>query len=168
MTPPPDKPRSKEELLAALRDGNHREGVLETTTDTQAEELRQQQDEILSLKDVQAQHILLVEDHEDSAQATADFLRLHGYEVTVAISVQEALDLVEQGDVVISDISLPDGTGHDLMRQILSRHPIRAIALSGYGSAEDIRRSSEAGFARHITKPVDPARLLQALQELAS
>jgi PAS domain S-box-containing protein len=110
--------------------------------------------------------VLLVEDNEDSAIAMAEFLRLHGYGVKVAASVREALGLVDGTDLVVSDISLPDGTGHDLMRQITAQRPMRAIALSGYGTAEDTRRSTEAGFLRHIVKPVEPLQLLDAINEV--
>jgi CheY-like chemotaxis protein len=110
--------------------------------------------------------VLLVEDNEDSAIAMAEFLRRHGYGVKVAASVREALGLVDGTDLVVSDISLPDGTGHDLMRQITAQRPMRAIALSGYGTAEDTRRSTEAGFLRHIVKPVEPLQLLDAINEV--
>src|SRR5262245_30100262 len=114
----------------------------------------------------QPRSVLLVEDNEDSATAMAEFLRLHGYDVKVAASVRAALALVDGIDLVVSDISLPDGTGHDLLRQIAAQRPIPAIALSGFGTAEDTRRSTEAGFKRHIVKPVEPLQLLEAIKEL--
>lgn len=113
-----------------------------------------------------ARTILLVEDNEDSSTAIAELLRLHGYDVQVAESVEEALQFADQADVLVSDIALPDGTGHDLMRQILARRPMRGIALSGYGSSEDLRRSTDAGFERHLVKPVDPQLLLDAIEDL--
>jgi two-component system CheB/CheR fusion protein len=111
--------------------------------------------------------ILLVEDNEDSAAAMAELLRLHGYAVNVAACVRDALRLAEQSDVLVSDIALPDGTGHDLMRELSARQQaLPAIALSGYGTSEDIRRSAEAGFEHHIVKPVEPSRLLEAIEAL--
>ena len=56
-------------------------------------------------------------------------------------------------DLLISDLGLPDGSGHDLMRQRQRGHKFPGIALSGYGQEEDIQRSREAGFAAHLTKP---------------
>jgi CheY-like chemotaxis protein len=112
--------------------------------------------------------VLLVEDNEDSASVLATILELHGYVVRVAKSVHEALELVEHADILISDIGLPDGTGYELMRTISSRRRIPGIALSGYGSNEDMRRSAEAGFELHIVKPVEPNRLLDALERLAT
>jgi CheY-like chemotaxis protein len=113
-----------------------------------------------------SQRVLLVEDNEDSAAALAELLRAHGYEVLVAGSMRDALQAADRADVLISDIGLPDGSGLDLMRAIVARRPMRAIALSGYGTAKDLRQSAEAGFERHIVKPVEPRRLLEALQSL--
>lgn len=58
-------------------------------------------------------------------------------------------------DLVISDLGLPDGTGYDLMRKMVARRPTKAIALSGYGTEEDVRLGRDAGFAMHLTKPVN-------------
>lgn len=111
--------------------------------------------------------VLLVEDNNDSATAMAEFLRLHGYAVKVAGSVREALDLIGDDDLLVSDIALPDGTGHELMRLVSARRHVRGIALSGYGTPEDLTRSADAGFARHIVKPVEPSELLSAIADLA-
>jgi DNA-binding response OmpR family regulator len=113
-----------------------------------------------------ARRVLLVEDNEDSASALAELLRLADYEVQVAHSVQHALTLCDDVDLVISDIGLPDGTGHDLMRQICARRRIPGIALSGYGTSDDERKSVEAGFDRHLVKPIEPHELLRILQTL--
>jgi signal transduction histidine kinase/CheY-like chemotaxis protein len=111
--------------------------------------------------------LLLVEDHADTADAMADLLRALGHEVTVARSVGSALGAAEaQGgsfDLVVSDVGLPDGSGLDLMRQLSSRYGLKGIALSGYGMEEDVLRSREAGFSRHLTKPVDMQALKAAI-----
>ena len=57
--------------------------------------------------------------------------------------------------MVISDLGLPDGSGLDVMRHLSARGPVKGIALSGYGREDDVRRAREAGFASHLTKPVD-------------
>jgi CheY-like chemotaxis protein len=54
------------------------------------------------------------------------------------------------------------------MKQLRDRHAMKGIALSGYGMEEDQQRSREAGFCDHVVKPVDPTRLLDALQRVAS
>ncbi|MBW8875320.1 MAG: PAS domain S-box protein [Acidobacteria bacterium] len=115
--------------------------------------------------------ILLVEDHEDTAEAMADLLRLMGHEVTVAGSVATALAAAGDGhgrlDLVVSDLGLPDGSGQDLMRELTRLYGLRGIALSGYGMEEDVRRSQEAGFLRHLTKPVDLQMLKAAIRQVA-
>lgn len=117
----------------------------------------------------QPRHILLVEDHADTAEALADLLRGRGYQVTIAGSIAEALRQAEAPeerriDLVVSDLGLPDGSGMDLMRELSGRHGLTGIALSGYGMEEDIRKSHEAGFRQHLTKPVDVRALEEAIR----
>jgi two-component system, chemotaxis family, CheB/CheR fusion protein len=111
--------------------------------------------------------LLLVEDHADTAEAMADLLRALGHEVTVAGSVGAALGAAEaQGgrfDLVVSDLGLPDGSGLDVMRELSGRYGLKGIALSGYGMEEDVQRSREAGFSKHLTKPVDMQALKAAI-----
>ncbi|HEY4574471.1 MAG TPA: response regulator, partial [Thermoanaerobaculia bacterium] len=120
---------------------------------------------------IQNLRILLVEDHADTADAMADLLRLLGHEVTVAGDVASALSAGEAAasggglDLLISDLGLPDGSGLDVMRA-LSRFRVPGIALSGYGMEEDVRRSHEAGFRRHLTKPVGMPQLRAAISEM--
>jgi CheY-like chemotaxis protein len=52
------------------------------------------------------------------------------------------------------------------MRQLLARQPIKGIALSGFGMEEDIRKSKEAGFREHLTKPINLAKLQAVIREL--
>lgn len=107
--------------------------------------------------------LLLVEDHLDTAELLADLLERRGHDVTIAASVGDALRLVETEpfDLVVSDVGLPDATGYDLMRALRATTTIKGIAMSGWGRAEDIARSREAGFSEHLTKPI----LLQALEQ---
>jgi PAS domain S-box-containing protein len=114
--------------------------------------------------------VLLVEDHADTLAAMAQLLEMFGYTVRTADSVASALQAAEgeRVDVVVSDIGLPDGSGLDLMRQLLARQPVRGIALSGFGMEEDLRKSREAGFVEHLTKPVDFARLQQVLARVTA
>jgi CheY-like chemotaxis protein len=109
--------------------------------------------------------ILLVEDHEDTSEVMAEFLQSSGYEVKVADTVAAALAIVEQEpfDLVLSDLGLPDGTGYELMRALRDKHDLRGVALSGYGRDQDVDASRAAGFVEHVTKPPNPAKLLQVL-----
>jgi len=118
--------------------------------------------------------ILLVEDHADTAEALAELLGVLGHEVTVALTVAAGLAAAEeiqgrepQGiDLVVSDLGLPDGSGLDLMRELALRYGLHGIALSGYGMEEDLRRGQEAGFERHLTKPVNFEALQAVLREV--
>jgi CheY-like chemotaxis protein len=116
--------------------------------------------------------ILLVEDHPDTAEAMADLLGLSGHQITIAGSVGEALAAAAAAaggfDLVLSDLGLPDGSGQDLMRELVRLYGLKGIALSGYGMEEDIRRSREAGFARHLTKPVNRQALEAAIRQVVS
>jgi CheY-like chemotaxis protein len=62
-------------------------------------------------------------------------------------------------DLIISDIGLPDGSGYDVMRHMLARRPTNGIAVSGYGMAADLLRARDAGFAAHLTKPINLEQL---------
>ncbi len=114
--------------------------------------------------------ILLVEDHQDSAEALTHLLESQGYEVAVAASVARALAVdFDEVDLLVSDLGLPDGSGLDLLREVSRRRPsqsLKAIALSGYGMESDLRRSREAGFRAHVTKPVDLATLQGVIQRV--
>ena len=114
-------------------------------------------------------HILLVEDHTDTAQALAALLEGLGHRITVAGSVAEGLAAAASGapvDLVISDLGLPDGSGLDLMGELSVRYRLPGVALSGYGMEEDIRKSRQAGFARHLTKPVTLELLVDVIDQV--
>jgi PAS domain S-box-containing protein len=118
-----------------------------------------------------ALHILLVEDHVDTANAMSRLLRGLGHQVRVADSVSMALQSArEPFDLLLSDIGLPDGTGVELIRQIRERHGDRfpAVALTGYGMEDDVTRCKEAGFNEHLTKPVSLQNLQLVIQRAAA
>ena len=100
--------------------------------------------------------VLLVEDNEDAAIAMSMSLGYLGYDVTHAPTLREAVALGtrEPFDIVVTDLGLPDGSGLTLGSELAGRAPL--IALSGFGSTEDIARSIAAGFAAHLVKPADP------------
>ncbi|WP_406694136.1 CHASE3 domain-containing protein [Singulisphaera sp. Ch08] len=114
--------------------------------------------------------IFLVEDEPMTLIVMARLLRRIGHEVTTASTVREALTIAEEVefDLVISDIGLPDGSGLDLIRQLSANRVLPAIALTGFGMQEDIRQSREAGFRAHLTKPIDFARLVSAIRQVAN
>ncbi len=110
--------------------------------------------------------LLLVEDHEDTNRSLTRMLRRRGYEVLSACDVRSALDIAmnKPFDILVSDIGLPDGNGHDLLKALRARGEVFGIALSGYGMEEDLRRSGEAGFSHHLVKPVDVNKLDSIIQ----
>jgi PAS domain S-box-containing protein len=110
--------------------------------------------------------ILFVEDHGETVRVMRQLLIAEGHKIQTAGDVATALELAsrEKFDVLVSDLGLPDGTGHDLMRELFARgRQLPSIALSGYGMADDLQRSREAGFLEHLTKPVNFDALLTAL-----
>jgi len=91
-----------------------------------------------------------------------------GYAVKTAGDAATALELAskESFDMLISDIGLPDETGYELMKKIRERNPIKGIAVTAYGTAEDVRKSRDAGFSEHLLKPVESSRLHEAIQRV--
>jgi CheY-like chemotaxis protein len=114
--------------------------------------------------------LLVVEDHADTQHSLTRLLERRGYEVRAVDGISEALAVARDYpfDVLISDMGLPDGSGLDLMRSLSSTRRVNGIALSGFGMEEDVRRSKDAGFGEHLTKPVDIAKLDCVIQRLGA
>src|SRR5205085_2220873 len=102
-------------------------------------------------------HLLVVDDHPQTLRVLAALLRKQGHSVLTAECVKGAIKLLddEHFDGLISDIGLPDGNGCEVMRAAKARQALVGIALSGFGMEEDVRRSMDAGFDHHLTKPID-------------
>jgi light-regulated signal transduction histidine kinase (bacteriophytochrome)/ActR/RegA family two-component response regulator len=113
--------------------------------------------------------ILLVEDHKDTARIMARLLEQLDYEIKTADSLAAArkLTAIHSFDLVVSDLGLPDGSGNDLMRELREKYAIKGIALTGWGMEEDVRATVEAGFDRHLTKPINFQSLVSAIREVA-
>jgi signal transduction histidine kinase len=113
--------------------------------------------------------ILIVEDNPDTATTMRLLLELMGYEVAVAATGHAGVEatLRTHPDVVLCDIGLPGGMDGYAVARSVRQNPAtartRLIAVTGYGREEDRRRSREAGFDLHLTKPVDPAELQRRL-----
>ena len=108
--------------------------------------------------------ILVVDDNVDTADTLGETMRLAGHEVRVAHDAQDALNVAAtfRPDVIFLDIGMPRMNGYEAAKKI-RRQPwgagVRLIALTGWGQDTDRQRADEAGFDRHVTKPVDPERL---------
>jgi CheY-like chemotaxis protein len=111
--------------------------------------------------------ILVVEDNADVREMLQAALSIEGHDVRAVADGAAALAAVTalQPDVAIIDIGLPGMDGYELASQLRARFDgdLRLIALSGYGLAEDLRRSFAAGFEAHLVKPIDFARLAALL-----
>jgi CheY-like chemotaxis protein len=109
--------------------------------------------------------LIVVEDHADTAESLKKFLKAVGYHVFVATDMTSALSLASSVDfdVLLSDLALPDGDGWQLLKLLSAQRRIRAIAISAHNSAEDLRRSAQAGFIEHLPKPLCPETLCAAI-----
>jgi hypothetical protein len=114
--------------------------------------------------------ILLVEDHRDTRHALSRLLTHFGHQTSVADGTQRALEMMasQRFDLVLCDIGLPDGSGYDVISKAKARGPIKGIAITGFGTDEDIRRSKEAGFDFHLVKPVDFQELRTVLEKVGA
>jgi signal transduction histidine kinase/CheY-like chemotaxis protein len=111
--------------------------------------------------------ILLVDDDADCARLLARLLGQMGHTVTIAETCAAAKEAGEKPfDVLLADIALPDGSGLDLAALFKERFAVKAIALTGYGSDDDIAASLAAGFDEHLTKPITLEQLVQAIDRL--
>jgi PAS domain S-box-containing protein len=113
-------------------------------------------------------HVLVVDDSRDAAQSIKILLEIAGHDVRLAHDGLDALAAYRsyRPDVVLLDVGLPRMSGYDVARQIRSEQGERRptiIAVSGYGQDEDKRRAQEAGFDFHMTKPVDPPKLIAVI-----
>jgi signal transduction histidine kinase len=113
--------------------------------------------------------ILIIEDNRDAAENLRVFLDLFRHEVRVAHTGPEGVQAADEWrpDVVLCDIGLPGLDGYGVAGELKKRSVssrTRLIAITGYGSEEDKRRAHQAGFQHHLTKPADPAELLQLLR----
>jgi signal transduction histidine kinase len=118
--------------------------------------------------------VLIIEDNRDAAETLSDILETWGYDVRIAHDGEKGLAAAGKfgPGAVLLDIGLPGMDGYEVARK-LREGPLSSgllVALTGYGHDEDRRRSREAGFDVHLTKPVAPAelrRILSAIPENA-
>ncbi len=112
--------------------------------------------------------VMVIEDNRDTADSLKMLLSLRGYDVRVAYTGRDGLDAARlfRPQIVLCDIGLPSMDGYQVVREMRSDPSIaraHIVALSGYGRDEDRRRSWDAGFDMHLTKPVDHKNLFQII-----
>ena len=117
--------------------------------------------------------VLVVDDNADAAQTLAELLDVLGFENRVAFDgtagLREAEDF--KPDLVLLDIGMPGLSGYEVARMLRATpwgQSMRLVALTGWGQVEDRQKSREAGFDRHLVKPLDFAVLMQVLGELGA
>jgi signal transduction histidine kinase/DNA-binding response OmpR family regulator len=113
--------------------------------------------------------ILVVDDEEDSLDLLRIVLERSGASVTAASNAREALQMAQDGhfDLVVSDIGMPELDGYGFMRSLRSKEAgVPAIALTAYVREEDARRAHDAGYQRHLGKPVDARELVATAEGL--
>lgn len=120
---------------------------------------------------VEPAHLLLVEDSEDILTLLQTALGVRGYRTTPCESATEALRIgaATKFDLIISDIGLPQMDGYELLKRLREFEHLRdvpAIALTGYASLQDEAAALNAGYDRHLAKPIDPSELVAAIEHL--
>jgi len=114
-----------------------------------------------------SRRVLLIEDNIDAASSLCEALELDAHQVAVAHNGPDGLTMARQFDpeVVLCDIGLPGMTGYEVARAFRGDPALKGcflVALTGYAMPEDLQQATEAGFDRHLAKPLS----LQALEEL--
>jgi signal transduction histidine kinase/ActR/RegA family two-component response regulator len=119
--------------------------------------------------------VLVVEDEPDTRLLLSTIIESSGAIVSVADSAREAFSTIEnfQPQILVSDIAMPEEDGYSLIRRIRDLDDAKggkvpAIALTAYAREEDRVRAAEAGFQRHLAKPINPEDLLAAISELTT
>jgi signal transduction histidine kinase len=123
--------------------------------------------------DISGVRVLLVDDEQDTLELFGAALSERGAQVTGVSNAAAALRELEREvpDVLISDIGMPGVDGYDLIREVRARTPehgghVPAIALTAYAMGTDLGRAVDAGYQRHVTKPLDPQVLVRAVADV--
>ncbi len=116
--------------------------------------------------------VLVVDDEDDARELLREALGAYGAVVETAASATECIGLLGDfaPDVLVSDIGMPGEDGYKLIRRLREKTPpgeLPAIALTAFARPEDEQRALEAGFQKHVAKPVEPATLARAVRDLA-
>jgi len=117
--------------------------------------------------------ILLLEDHADSRELLVEALRNSGADVAAFAAASDAFAALDRlhPSVIVADIALPDEDGYSFIRRVRAHstpsiQATPAIAVTAYATMPDRAEALAVGFQQHLPKPIDPARLIQAINEL--
>jgi CheY-like chemotaxis protein len=118
-----------------------------------------------------ARRILVADDNKDAAECLADALRLMGHEVQTVHDGLSAVNVAEsrRPELVLLDLGMPQMDGYEAARRIRAALGRRVFiaAVTGWGQIEDQQRSRDAGFDRHLIKPIDLSELAGLIEVLA-
>ncbi|MEH2262265.1 response regulator [Nostoc sp.] len=148
--------------------------VLLPLIEAQPEQLiKESQEKVNNLLALDGLQILLVDDNVDTRELIAFILQQSGAQVTSVSSVSEALEALVRlrPNILVSDIGMPDEDGYSLIRQVrsqeaLSGEKIPAVALTAFARDEERKLALEAGFHVHLSKPIEPDKLVKVLANL--
>ncbi len=117
--------------------------------------------------------ILLIEDQREYACLLSGLLKREGHDCVCAVSGAQGVVLAKEyrPDVIISDIGMPGMDGYEVARRIRGEHGFEntvLVALTGYASRQDIKLAMEAGFHRHLCKPIEIEAVIRTLSELCT
>ena len=115
--------------------------------------------------------ILLVEDNIDNRVIYRRALEYYGYAVLEALDGEEALRLARESvpDLILMDISIPRVNGWDVTKILLSEErtkQVPIVALTAHALPQDRARGAELGFARYLTKPIEPRRVIEEIEQV--
>jgi CheY-like chemotaxis protein len=114
-------------------------------------------------------HVLLIEDHRDTADTLAALLCIEGYEVAIARTGPDGVEAAGRlrPDVILCDIGLPGFDGFEVARRVRQGPAggVLLVAITAYGLAVDRLHALDAGFNVFITKPADPEAILKLLSD---
>lgn len=117
-------------------------------------------------------HIIVVEDNLDNQELLVKFLRHHGYRITAVGRGGQLLDLLERErpDLVMMDLSLPDGDGLNFVRRIRADQrfdDLPVIAVTAFAMRDDRSRALAAGCSDYMAKPLDLAAVVRMVARFA-
>ncbi|QEF96242.1 Autoinducer 2 sensor kinase/phosphatase LuxQ [Stieleria maiorica] len=114
--------------------------------------------------------LLLIEDNDGIRRMLSRSMQLKGFEVATAVTGREGIEAIKEfrPDIAVVDIGLPDIDGYELARRVRD-DPEHAglilFAVTGYGREEDRNKADQAGFDRHLVKPIDPDELMRSIAD---
>lgn len=115
--------------------------------------------------------IIVIDDNKDITDLTCRLLNVMGYDATSALSGEEGIAKakVQKPEVILCDIGMEGMDGYDVAKYIRQDDKLKdiyLIAISGYSSPKDIKHSIEAGFDKHLIKPINLNALKKILDEI--